>query len=72
MRGLTEGEQQMLGHWSMYGSDMYPIAKAGRVWIWHEAFGVKGSPTVYKTKKAAYKAFEAFIDVLLDAKAGRI
>lgn len=73
MRGISENEKELLAHISMWGSDGYPIQKVGNgKWIWNEFFGVRGAPTVYKTKKAAVKAFEAFLDILRDAIAGRI
>jgi hypothetical protein len=50
-------------HVNMFGSDGYPVSKAGRGWVWREAFGVNGSPIVYKTKRAAVAAFEAWCDV---------
>ncbi len=72
MRGITGGERELLAHISRWGSDGYPVAKAGRRWIWYEFYGVKGSPIVYRTKKDAVAAFETFHGILLDALAGRI
>jgi hypothetical protein len=69
---LTEGENSILRHTSMWGSDGYPVAKIGSRWQWIEMFGVKGAPVVYRTKREAVAAFEAFLDILLDKAAGRI
>ena len=33
---------------------------------------IKGPPKIFRTKREAVASFEAFIDVLLDAKARRI
>lgn len=73
MRGITDNEKELLGHISKWGSDGYPVRKVGAgKWIWFEFFGCKGAPTVYKTKREAFQAFEAYQDILLDALAGRI
>ncbi len=69
---LTEGENQFLQHNSRWGSAGWPIQKVKGGWIWTEFFGVKGAPTVYKTKKAAGEAIERYIEVLLDKLAGRV
>ena len=71
-RGITEDELALLGHWSMWGSEGYPIEKHGRSWHWRDWRSVKGSPQVYRTKLEAVAAFEQFIDILLAAKAGRL
>lgn len=69
---LTEAENAFLRHWMRWGSAGYPIQKVGtRHWIWVEAFGIKGAPTVYKTKKAAGEAIEAYVSALRDRAAGR-
>lgn len=67
----TDAERDFHGHMMMFGSAGYPIRKVGRVWIWEDFWGVKGSPTTYKTKKAASEAVERFIHVLCDKAAGR-
>lgn len=69
---LTEGENMLLQHVTRYGSTGYPIGKVGRFWHWRDAFGVKGSPTPYKTKRAAHEAFQAWQQLMLDIKAGRV
>lgn len=69
---LTEGENSLLQHVTMWGSSGYPISKQGRGWVWRDAFGVKGSPTVYRTKRAAFAAFQLWIELVLDYRAGRI
>lgn len=51
--------------------EAYPIRKVGRGWIVDEMRGIKGPPTVYKTKRAAMAQFEAYLDVLRDKLAGR-
>lgn len=69
---LTENEERLLTHVSMWGAPSYPIRKLapGR-WVWEEFCGIKGAPVVYKTKRAATEAFERFYDLLIDRKAGR-
>lgn len=66
MEKLSANENDILKHIGRWGSDGYPIQKTGTGrWIWHEFYGVKGSPIVYRTKKAAWAAFEAYYDILL-------
>ncbi|MGH7239780.1 MAG: hypothetical protein ACREHG_06895 [Candidatus Saccharimonadales bacterium] len=67
MRGITENEEAWLGHMMMFGSTGYPVAKVNSRWIWQEAFGVQGSPTTYRTKKACVEAITKFQDVLIEA-----
>jgi hypothetical protein len=69
---LSQSEMDWLQHMIRWGSDGYPIGKVGRVWIWREAFGVKGAPTTYKTKRAAIAACSAFEDILVEKSAGRL
>lgn len=69
---LTQAESDFLNHITMWGSAGYPIDKVKGGWVWREAFGVKGAPTVYKTKKAAAKAIEAYCGILCDKVAGRL
>ena len=70
---LTESENAFLSHNVRWGSDMYPVRKlrAG-VWIWDDFAGVKGAPTVYKTKRAAVAAIEAYLEILVAKTAGRL
>ncbi len=71
MRGLSDDERALLNHWSRFGSDGYPIRKlgnSGRCWVWGPWRSVKGPPTTFKTKREAVASFEAFIDVLIEAK----
>ncbi len=68
---LTEAENRWLQHVQMWGSDAWPILKLKRGWIWDEAWGVAGAPTVYKTKREAMDAIECYIQALLDRLAGR-
>lgn len=69
---LTQAEADWLQHVTMYGSDGYPVQKVGRSWQWLEAFGVKGAPTVYKTKREAVAACSRYEDILIDKAAGRL
>ena len=66
VNGLTQAESDFLGHMMRFGSDGYPVQKAGRNWQWVEFWGIKGAPTTYKTKRAAFEAVERYIDVLID------
>ena len=68
----TQSEKDFHNHNIRWGSDGYPILKTKRGWIWQESFGIKGAPTVFKTKKACGEAIERYIDVLCDKAAGRI
>jgi len=72
MNGLTENETSFLQQNTRWGSDMYPLMKVKRGWIWTEFCGVKGAPTVYKTKREAGEAIERYIDILIDKTAGRL
>jgi hypothetical protein len=69
---ITDGEKQWLSHMMRWGSDGYPVSKSGKGWIWREAFGVGGSPIIYKTKKAAMAACALCEDLLIAKKAGRL
>lgn len=69
---LTSNERSWLNHMVMWGSAGYPVRKVGRGWHWEEFFGVKGAPTVYKTKREAVAAVERFEEILLDKLAGRL
>jgi len=71
MRGITEDESSLLTHVMMWGSAGYPVKKVGSGWTW-DYRSIKGPPVVFKTKRAAVKSFEAFEDILIDAKCGRI
>lgn len=62
---LTDGEAELLCHISRWGSDGYPIERVGRSWHWRTWRTVRGSPIVYKTKRAATEAFEAWHDLAL-------
>ena len=63
--GLSIAEGDFLAHMSRWGSDGYPIAKTGSGrWIWREAFGVNGSPKVYRTKRDATAAVELYLEGL--------
>ena len=69
---LSDAENDFLAHMQRWGSDGYPIAKAGRKWFWAPAFGILGSPIAYPTKTAAVAAVEAYLDILVDKLAGRL
>jgi len=64
-RKISDDERQLMTHVTMFGSDAYPIRKlsAGH-WAWDRFYGVNGAPTVFKTKRAAVAAFNAFLDIL--------
>ena len=59
-------------HIGRFGSDGYPVERVGsRHWSWSYR-SIQGPPVVFPTKKQAVASFEAFYQVLIDAKAGRI
>ena len=68
---LTDAENRFMRHMSRWGSDGYPVDKSRNGWIWAEFCGIKGSPVVYRTRRAAEAAIECYIDVLTDKIAGR-
>jgi hypothetical protein len=72
MRGITEDEIALLNHISRWGSDGYPVMRRGRKWWVDDWRGVRGVPSPFTTKRAAVAHFERFLDILLDAKAGRL
>ena len=61
---LTDSEYAFFDHTIRWGSDGYPVVKASRKWFWVEAFGIKGSPAPYKTKREAFAAVEAYLETL--------
>lgn len=61
---MTDDQRALLTHLSLWGSDGYPVRRSGRVWVWGPWRSIQGSPIVYKTKKAAVAAFEAYYDHL--------
>lgn len=63
MTPLTDNERQLMAHVMRWGSAGYPVQRIGSRWFWHDAFGVKGSPVAYRTKKAAVAAFDAWYDL---------
>lgn len=69
-RGMTDDEIALLKHVSMFGSDGYPVRKVGRRWSW--SFRSVSHPSVFPTKREATESFEAFVDILMDAYAGRL
>ncbi len=68
--GLTSNETLFLTHMSRYGG-YRPIHKYGRKWGWVTFCGVGGSPTLYKTKRAALQAVDQFIDSLMAKEVNR-
>lgn len=69
---LNQAEANWLQHMIRFGSEGYPVRKLrGGRWIFDEFFGVKGTPTVYKTKREAVAAIERYEDVLVEKAAGR-
>lgn len=69
-----QAERDFQRHMSRWGSDGYPVRKVGRGsrWIWDDCWGVKGPPVVYRTKRAAFEAVEAYLGILCDKAAGRL
>lgn len=63
MNPITENERRLMQHVSMFGSAGYPVQKIGTRWFWVDAFGVSGSPSAYRTKRAAIAAFELWCDL---------
>lgn len=57
---LTRDERELVAHILMFGSEGYPVAKIGRRWHVQDAFGVKGPPTTFRTKREAVAQFEAW------------
>lgn len=68
---LDANENRFLQHTSMFGIDGYPVRKLTRGWIWDEFCGVRGAPTVYKTKRACVTAIDNYLATLRDRAAGR-
>lgn len=67
-REITPAEARLMTHVMMFGSDGYPVQKLGpRSWTWGTD-QVPGPPTTWPTKREAVASFEAFIDVLIEAK----
>ena len=72
MNQLSESEAGFLSHMGRWGSDGYPCRKLkGAHWVWDEFYGIKGAPVVYKTRRECMAAIEAYVDTLIDRKAGR-
>lgn len=64
MNALSDDEAALLYTVTMNGSAAYPIFKVqGRHWLIGPWRGWKGFPFVYKTKKAAVKQFEKWMDL---------
>lgn len=69
---ITPDEAFALNHWSMFGSDGYPVVKRGHVWFVEGMRGCGSCPARFNTKREAVAQWEAYIDILIDKKAGRI
>lgn len=67
----TDDEKAWHQRLIMWGSAAYPIQRVKGGWLWVPMCGIKGAPTVYKTKRAAHAAIEAYEAVLRDKAAGR-
>ena len=65
-RVLLSNERELMAHITMWGSAAYPVRKLGRGWVVAKFFGVNGPPVVYRTKRAATAAFEAYLGILRD------
>ena len=64
-------ERDLLNHVSMWGMEGYPVNRVGsRKWSW--SYRDISTPAVYNTKREAIASFEAYHQILLDRKAGRI
>jgi hypothetical protein len=61
LQPLSKDERALLAHVAMFGSDGYPVQKLGSRWQVADAFGVKGPPMLYRTKREATAAFEAWL-----------
>ena len=68
---LSNNENDLLNRVNMWGSDGYPVYKIGSKWSWSFR-NIQGPPVLYRTKRGAVAAFEAYYDVLLDRAAKRI
>lgn len=68
---LSDDENDLLNHVSMWGSEGYPIQHIGRGWTWRYR-SISGPPVSFKTKKLAVEHFELYHSILLDRIAGRI
>lgn len=64
--GLSIAESDWLQHMTRFGSDGYPVRKVGRNWQWVEFWGVRGAPTVYRTKREAVAACERYESILIE------
>ena len=71
METLTENEDFILNHWSMFGSDGYPVNKRGNSWFVDGMRGCGSCPASFKTKREATEQWEKYIDVLIDRNAIR-
>lgn len=67
---LSEDEDSLLTHVTMWGSDGYPIRKLGHRWTWN--YRSLSTPMIYKTKREAVASFEAYEMILIDRAAGRL
>ena len=68
---LTEVERNALTHWSMWGSDGYPVEHVGYLWFVRGHCGAGACPKRFMTKHEAVEQWEAYIRGLIDREAGR-
>ena len=67
VRAVTDDERRLVSHAMRWGSDGCPVHKTtGGRWIVGESHGIKGPPTVFRTKREAVATFERFLDLLID------
>jgi hypothetical protein len=69
---LSQGENDLLQHISMFGSAAYPIRKSGSRWFVDRFWNAGGFPSPFKTKREATERFEQYMSLLRDRAAGRI
>jgi len=62
-RPITPDERDLVRHVIRWGSDGYPVKKSGKKW-WYEYRDVIKSGELFKTRREAVAAFEAYIDIL--------
>lgn len=63
---LTDDEAALVYHVQRFGSAGYPVERRGRGWVVRDWRSVKGAPKVYRTKREAVGAFEAWFGLALD------
>lgn len=56
---LSEDDRRVLTHWSRFGSDGYPVRKLRSSWT------IESDPRLFPTKRAAVKAWEIKVQMLI-------